>query len=345
MREKIKNNQSYSKPYIKENFKFLSKIWCDNYMRLNEAWHLYNPDSLSYYRKNLTSIINNISNNILKERLYEKVFKNSNISYTEFIYDEPFIDDKILGCLNKLKIYISFDDTNTDAFTINDNNEDDKIINKFLPVLKYNDIRPIIVSIFITLPESIKDNKVEIIKELNNSIPHELKHILDNIYNKIAIEKQSDINELIMEIEEVVDKNRVSDDEIFGMCQIISRDEFLWFISECLYLTQETEITAYLETTYSEYKNSRNLSLSDSFVYRKYRDFNNLIKQMLIDINLYVQEYEEDINYILEKINSIYKIKLHSFKDLLQYWLNLIGCYQKKAHYVYFKVKEQKEKQ
>ena len=305
--------------WFKEEYKFESfvtnsinkQLWK---YKLLESQHLHEPGN-TIYRYQVSYIIDDIIFNYKRKKFIQFL----NDDYKVFTYNYPFQNDEIFVGLENLSIYVNWETNSEDAYLYN---------------IKYENKQLKNILIVIYMPKSY-ENILEIKEFLYECLPHELQHAMDNVYDKLQVETAGNLNELNYQLKNIINWKNVDKSGIFKKTQIDNIDSFLFLITEFIYRTQKSEIHAYLESFYNEFKqNIKTKEFFETQNYKYYEYLKNNIDEILNNYNYYQSIYGllmQKICQALKKIQNNGIKKNYSFKHLLKFWKDRINIFLEKA--------------
>lgn len=315
---------------------------------LTEAYHIYQPSKFSLYRKNISYIAEDIDSRIMDEPFYSVYTDNKKdaqiYEYSDIFGDFSFID--------KLKIYLEVDESdhyhqcNGIAIIDEETIKNDFIKSEF-PLYKFQNNHYEICSIILNIHiRDVEEGQVQY--EIENALSHELKHIMDALWNrnniKKSIQQNSIINELLDEYNVNIDTLETDDEWTL--------EDFVFFITQMLYYCQPTEMSAHIETIIGEikdrwYRNEfdlkyidnkdriENYLINNSKTFRVYKFYQRIllgfvngtrpnIKNKRFSLFYSNKEIQDEIPYFIKKLNQYTKhnFNLHHY---MRYWNNQVN--------------------
>lgn len=348
-------DHNHNRHVVSNNFQAIEDARKNWFYNLNEAHHLYNPEQSSIYRRGLEHIITRLWDHLQYDFKPKKVFKTEDEEFISFALESPFRSEPILGGIEKLKIFFSFDTKNPEAIIINDESYNDIIISPYdKPVFKIEGDNIKILSIVLYIPEE-NSCTYDIFEEtIFEILPHELTHAMDSIRDKISISQSSLLNDVRAIYQDKCKNYNIDINDIVNRKYIDYNNPIEWYymFAEWIYYTEKTEIKAYLESTYSDLsaviKNPGIFLLKQNKYFNTYYKYYVVLNNLIKDWPSIKFKYKDIADELLKNLKEKQKVLIkdipelknkfnheYAFITILKYWKKQLLKYLKKAESIY----------
>lgn len=285
-----------SKSVISKN---TSDIFLNKYISdINETYHVYSPNPYSQYRQFLNKISKDICNNKTK---FQKVFKEGPLCK---LY-EYYIND-IIANIKLLKVFVQIDENseNISAQSLIDDYANQFFINHVFK--KKKDILEV-VSLILYIP---KDMEI-CVSDINGIVAHEMKHILDTAWNTNTIKKNLKNNDIIIELIDKYEVDMFNDSLKLGTPTSYkwSDKELILFFENCIYYSDKSENSAFLETAISEIKNNNHTKITENNINAICYEYSIDAYRPIYTLNYYLDNF---INYYNKNLKLPFNEKQYS---------------------------------